>query len=498
MHHPRRAIRWGSLFAVVAVVWAVPLNISKGATGEQIARFTAWDAQAGDGFGSSIAVGQQVALVGAPTIGTTPSHGSVYVYDLNTGGIEFTLTASDSTVADGFGSSIAVDNATAIIGATFGGSDTSAIAGAAYLFDLQTGNELAKLTAIDSESLDGFGTSVAISGTTVLIGAGSDNHDAGVDAGSAYLFDISTGTEIAKLTASDAVPNARFGSSVALAGNTAVIGASHDPQLGNESGAAYVFDTVTGLQSHKLFPENPVPGAHFGRSVATAGGLAVIGAPTGGDHSGPGAAYVFDLSSGEQLYKLSASDATVSDHFGMSVALGLNIVVIGATHGAADESSLAGAAYVFDLTTGEQIAKLNASDTQAIDYFGGAVTVMNNTAAIGARGNNTADGVDAGAAYLFDLSQPLKGDIDGDGFVGINDLNLVFANWNQGIPPANPLADLTGDGFVGIDDLTLILSNWNTGTPPASQAPLPEPASATFLLVAFLAAFTGRTRPSSD
>ncbi len=73
----------------------------------------------------------------------------------------------------------------------------------------------------------------------------------------------------------------------------------------------------------------------------------------------------------------------------------------------------------------------------------------------------------------------LVGDLDADGFVGINDLNIVLANWNQNVPPGDPLADPSGDGFVGIDDLTTVLGNWNAGTPPGNNAP--EPASVALL-----------------
>ncbi len=75
----------------------------------------------------------------------------------------------------------------------------------------------------------------------------------------------------------------------------------------------------------------------------------------------------------------------------------------------------------------------------------------------------------------------LTGDLDGDGFVGINDLNIVLGAWNQSVPPANPLADPSGDGFVGIDDLNTVLGNWNAGTPPAGGAAVPEPASLALL-----------------
>ncbi len=82
-----------------------------------------------------------------------------------------------------------------------------------------------------------------------------------------------------------------------------------------------------------------------------------------------------------------------------------------------------------------------------------------------------------GLAQITALVTAIQGDLDGDGFVGITDLNLVLANWNQAIPPGDPLADASGDGFVGIDDLNAVLANWNAGTPPTTHATIPEPAS---------------------
>jgi hypothetical protein len=78
---------------------------------------------------------------------------------------------------------------------------------------------------------------------------------------------------------------------------------------------------------------------------------------------------------------------------------------------------------------------------------------------------------------LSELVAGLDGDLDGDGFVGINDLNIVLGNWNQNVPPGDPLADPTGDGFVGIADLNIVLGNWNAGTPPTQGSAVPEPAS---------------------
>ncbi len=82
------------------------------------------------------------------------------------------------------------------------------------------------------------------------------------------------------------------------------------------------------------------------------------------------------------------------------------------------------------------------------------------------------------ANTLFNALSTLPGDLDFDGFVGIDDLNTILAHWNAQVSPGNPLfGDPTGDGFVGIDDLNLVLANWNTGSPPTNTANTPEPGT---------------------
>lgn len=86
---------------------------------------------------------------------------------------------------------------------------------------------------------------------------------------------------------------------------------------------------------------------------------------------------------------------------------------------------------------------------------------------------------------ILDVTIPLfcGCDLNGDGFVGIDDLNIVLGNWNQNVPPANPLADPSGDGFVGIDDLNEVLGNWNVGTPPVLTNSIPEPTTSVICLL---------------
>ncbi len=91
------------------------------------------------------------------------------------------------------------------------------------------------------------------------------------------------------------------------------------------------------------------------------------------------------------------------------------------------------------------------------------------------------------------VGSPLTGDPTGDGFVGIEDLNLILTNWNQNVTPNDWLqGDLTNDGFVGIEDLNAVLGNWNAGTPPATGSTAPEPATLSLLALSALAMFSRR------
>jgi len=86
------------------------------------------------------------------------------------------------------------------------------------------------------------------------------------------------------------------------------------------------------------------------------------------------------------------------------------------------------------------------------------------------------------ANQLLTLVEIILGDLDGNGFVGVDDLNIVLSNWNQNVTPGDLLAgDATGDGFIGVDDLNIVLGNWNAGTSP--PALVPEPASLVLLLM---------------
>jgi hypothetical protein len=312
------------------------------------------------------------------------------------------LMASDAVDGDNFGWSVAVSGDTAVIGARY--EDTGgSYAGAAYVFTRSGGAwvEQAKLMASDAQSSDYFGGSVAVSGDTAVIGARLED-TGGSGAGAAYVFTRTGGswTQQAKLMASDAQSSDYFGGSVAVSGDTAVIGAYAEATGGSTAGAVYVFTRTGGswTQQAKLMASDAQAYDNFGGSVAVSGDTAVIGAyaeATGG--STAGAVYVFTRSGGAwtQQAKLLASDAQANDYFGYSVAVSGDTAVIGAYREDTGGSN-AGAVYVFTRSGGAWVeqAKLMASDAQTNDYFGYSVAVSGDTAVIGA--------LNADAAYIFE------------------------------------------------------------------------------------------------
>ncbi len=285
-------------------------------------------------------------------------------------------------------------------------------------------NEVRKLTASDTAFDDAFGRHVAISGNIAIIGARRDDTDVD-DSGSAYLFDVTTGQELFKLTASDAGEGDLFGASVAIDGNVAIVG---DPY----SDSAYLFDVTTGQELFKLAASDAAELNFFGESVAIDGNVAIVGAfvdDSAGQDSG--SAYLFDVTTGEQLSKLMASDPEFADYFGFSVALSGNIAVVGAPTGFIDGGL--GAAHVFDVTSGEELYQLITSDayeSQSAE-FGYAVAIDGNKIIGGSYYLE--------AAYIFELplpGDPLSGDFDGDGAVGGRD----FLLWQRN-PSVGNLAD---------------------------------------------------------
>ncbi|MCH8164644.1 MAG: hypothetical protein IH889_03460 [Planctomycetes bacterium] len=490
----------------------------------ELAKLTASDAAQGDQFGNSVSTSGDLALIGAHNdLHAGVWSGSAYVYRFDPPGApgsgwvqEQKLVASDAGWGDRFGYSVAISGDVSLVGARAHDDACNKYpfceSGAAYVFryDPQTSQwiEEQKLLASDAFSGDVFGGAVAIDGGVAVIGASGDA-DAGQGSGSAYVFrfDKESGqwNEEAKLTASDAAPWDRFGFSVSVSGNLALIGAPTHDDVPNDSGSAYVFrfdpDTSEWIEEAKLTASDAAGFDKFGFSVSISGDVTVIGAWGDDDAgAGSGSAYVFrfdpDTSEWIEEAKLTASDAAASDTFGFSVSMSGDLALIGAL-GNSDAGLASGSAYIFRFNqqTGlwEEQAKLTASDAAVFAGFGGSVSMSAGRALVGAHNDGNsgqgehdgpgaayiigglsdcndngtldicdiADGTssDANANGIPDECEPpdCPADLDGDGSVGILDLLVLLSEW--GTDPGGP-PDFDGDGTVGILDLLALLANW--------------------------------------
>ena len=327
------------------------------------------------------------------------------------------LTASDGAADDEFGTSVAVDGDTMVVGAD-AAEGNSADSGAAYVFTRQSGGwgQVAKLTAHDGATDDRFGSSVAVDGDTVVVGADAAEGNS-ADSGAAYVFTRQSGGwgQVAKLTVHDGATDDRFGTSVAVDGDTVVVGADAAEGNSAQSGAAYVFKKpdpgwATATETAKLTAHDGAAGDNFGYSVAVDGDTVAMGAYLAhGNSADSGAAYVFKKpdtgwATATETVKLTAHDGAAGDNFGYSVAVDGDTVVVGAylAHGNSAES---GAAYVFKKpdtgwVTATETAKLSASDGAADDEFGHSVAVDGDTVAVGAAWDDD-NGADSGAVYVF-------------------------------------------------------------------------------------------------
>jgi len=360
------------------------------------------------------------------------------------------IKASNTDADDLFGYRVAISGDTMVVGAFSEksnatgvngnqGDDSFSEAGAAYIFVRSgtTWSQQAYLKASNTDAGDKFGISVAVCGDTVVVGAygessaatginGNQNDNSAPAAGAVYVF-VRNGTnwtQQAYLKASNAEANDNFGESVAISGDTIVVGAKHEDSSsrsvnGNQndnsafgSGAAYIFvrDGTSWTQQAYFKASNTAVNHEFGYGVAVSGDTVVVGAAREGGASGAVYVFVRNGTNWSQQAYLKASNANPSDAFGRSVAVSGDTVVAGARHESSNATGVngnqtntlapnSGAAYVFVRkgTNWTQQAYLKASDTTQLAAFGSSVSVSANTVVIGA----PSEGGNSGAAYVF-------------------------------------------------------------------------------------------------
>ncbi len=332
--------------------------------------------QANAFFGLSVAVGGTTIAAAAPSEDApSDNEGAVYVFEKTGGAWSETvrLTAPDARVEGRFGTSLSLGGDLLVVGAIGQDSTKGLLAGAVYVFERTAGvwSPPAKLGPSDPEDFDNFGFSVARDGGTIVVGAITDGHSGVSGAGSAYVFRRNAGAwdEIAKLIASDPVIRAEFGTTVAIDGETVVVGAPSAITAGvGRAGAVYVYQDNNGAwdQVARLVPPDLASGDSFGQAVAIEGNTIVIGAYLADVQGvgGVGAAYVYRERAGSWIFDEKIVPSILENVLlGWSLAVQRDRAVISAPFHTLNQ----GAVYVY---TG--LLNLRPGDLNCDDLFNGA------------------------------------------------------------------------------------------------------------------------------
>lgn len=325
------------------------------------------------------------------------------------------LLPDDGKTEDHFGYSVAIDGTTALVGAYKADASNIQNSGAAYIYSLESRGwqQQAKLVAQPAYAEDTLGGNVALNGQMALLGViGRD--DRGEDSGAVFAFEKQANAWSQKqiLTAIDAKAGDAFGQSIALTPRFLVIGAPHSDAPYEGSGSAYVYERIrdTWRFKAKLTASDGAAGDLFGISVAIDGDTLLVGADLNderAENAGAVYVYVFDGSQWNHQAKLMANDGANTDIFGVRVALFGDTALISARRDDLDGVGIdAGSAYIFERTKDKwiQTQKLVAPDGKADDRFGRGVALNSQVALISAM-HHDANGSDAGALYIFKKHQ---------------------------------------------------------------------------------------------
>jgi len=382
-----------------------PVTIDPTWTQQQV--LTTTDAAEGS-FGCSVSVSGDTAVIGAgeTIVDNQPSTGAVYVFVRNgtTWDLQQELKASDGEISDGFGCSVAVNGDTVVIGASGRAVSKVPAPGVVYIFVRNSGvwTQQQEISAADGAASDFFGGAVAVNADTAVVGAWGKEVGTHLEQGAAYVFVRSGGvwTQQQEITENGAAGDL-FGRSVAVTGNTVVIGAPGKSNPHVNQGAAYVFvrKAAAWTKQQELIASNGANHDYFGAAVALSGDTALIGAPNNINppNPGEGVAYVFVRSAGQwaQQQELKAANGTLRNGFGASVGLSGNTAWISAI-----ETLLRGQiqsiAYAFARGGGVWAQKQEVKAAAASGFasaFPSPVAVDGDTAVIGANLD--------GAAYVF-------------------------------------------------------------------------------------------------
>ncbi len=308
-----------------------------------------------------------------------------------------------------FGYSVAISGNTAIVGAPMETVGTNVAQGTAYVYVRQgrTWSPQARLVASQGEANDNFGFSVALDGDTALIGVIADTVNGNARQGSAILFTRSGSvwSEGQMLVAADGAPQDHFGASVALQGANAVVGATDSNGL---RGAAYFYNGsgAAWLEDGKVTDSDGLPGDRLGWSVTLSGDIALIGAPYADlNFTDRGLVVVARYQEG-WMYdtQLASAVGQNQDNYGASVAISGNVAAIGVPGDDVGSNFQQGSVDLWEIQDSGAwvyVQTITASDGIASDYFGTSLALDGNRLLVGAPWHTVGSTAFLGAAYIF-------------------------------------------------------------------------------------------------
>lgn len=298
-------------------------------------------------FGYSVAIGS-VIVVGTPYVNY--GNGAAYVFNSTTGALISTLTSPDPQEYGEFGLSVATSGNIAVVGAPFESSNGLTYAGNAYVFNAETGALITSLTSPNAQASGLFGQSVATNGKVAVVGAPYENSEDLRLAGNVYIFNAVSGNLNGNLSSPHAWENGLFGYSVAISGSSVVVGAPFEESEDHEFGGnVYIFNSNSDVYLAGLTSPNPARFGYFGWSVAISGNVVAVGAyrESSNGHIHSGNAYTYNVRTGELIRTLTSHTEREFGHFGWSVAISGKVVVVGAPHEKIPGHEHAGLAYIF-------------------------------------------------------------------------------------------------------------------------------------------------------
>ena len=353
-------------------------------------------------FGWAVAVNSNQVVVGAPYEGFNDS-GNAYVFRSPA----YTLSGGSSpSVGEGFGDSVATSGPYVVVGAPSWADNE----GAAWVLDTQTSTEVQLQSPVPSSESE-FGFTVGVSGNLVVVGGPAFSNTSYTGLGSAWVFNASTGADLGAITipAGYLGNDLGFGTAVAISGTTVLVGA---PLYDSDNGTVFVCGALTGTCVSTFEPTVSL-GAEVGSSVAVNGSQAIVGAPyanstTGAPVAGAGLAWILNLGVTITSTELNSPDPQGDGWFGSAVGIDQGSVIVGAPLESTEGIDYTGDAYVFNSTTGALAKTLVSPNPYEYGFFGGAVGIAGVTAVVGAPDESSSSAQQGnvfagGNAYLYSL-----------------------------------------------------------------------------------------------